>query len=505
MESDPLDFAAAVALSLRDRIGASAPAGTSGIQADTVDLTSGPPDDDCLQVEPVEVVNSPAAECSHGTACWRIAPRPSTLHPGPFPDYNDSLLYTGNFNWWLQPLHKVALMHDLVPTILRNFSVSGGIRYGSDCTGADGPWHGLSLLASSMQHTYSQSCPLSHDLASEIHSGTTDFLKLNVPCNNLGGDYMCRDHSSAPDLHVYTAGFSCVDMSSFNMTGRFRKHCDHQDPESGGQTSKTLAASVQLIKAKEPPVVMLENTYSLKTIAAARRAFKTELPMYKLIIFRACSSRFALPLTRNRLFFIAYNTRRVRETMPTRSWPGIIASYMAALELQPLESILAKEDSAEVAELFSVARTQTSPQWPRCKEKHDIVRSCVLNDDGIELAKEGQTHEDPAFAWLPPCRGWSLLVPREQDLLYLHYRCAAIRGGIDCSRLNLVWDIANNCEYPNKKSQAAINTMPCPLTGHKNWLVHRSRARVMTGAEQMRAQGFGDIKVSDMILSSLLR
>ena len=55
------------------------------------------------------------------------------------------------------------------------------------------------------------------------------------------------------------------------------------------------------------------------------------------------------------------------------------------------------------------------------------------------------------------------------------------------------WDLEPSLNYPRKKDRKAINSAPCFLCHHTNWV--SSRCRPLTGLEQMTMQGFRGINI----------
>jgi DNA (cytosine-5)-methyltransferase 1 len=119
------------------------------------------------------------------------------------------------------------------------------ITIGTDCSGIEAPIEALKQLGISFQHKWS--C--------EIDKFARKSILANYHPETLYEDITKRDHSQLPDVDIYVCGFPC---QSFSLIG---KKLGTNDPRGN-----IMLHCIQVIKAKQPPIFILENVKNFKFI-----------------------------------------------------------------------------------------------------------------------------------------------------------------------------------------------------------------------------------------------
>ena len=395
------------------------------------------------------------------------------------------------------PAWATMLCADLVPTAVRAFQRWGCIRYGSDGSGADAPWHALATIAKVLgAHTPK------HCMASDMALESQKFLRYNYPLNVLytgnvllrsnDGDYCAlhNQHVPFPDLDVYNACFVCRDLSPCNAFRRAKNlRLELEVKDHSGNSTRTLHASIKLIVAKRFHIVLFENVWdkavSNVTVALLSRNGYAARPFAINALTAGAST------SRPRMFIVGVDAQKVRFLAPMAAWDDWIIEHANAMPNDTVDSKLLPDNHPTVkmalSELQAVWKASRRRSWLEEWKRHQRVRKTILqrtgkNPPGIDATVQ----RCASSAWL------RALPVRSQDAFCLHSWAAMNLQQIDISQVSLIWDMSTSICRKWPKSQNRIGKMDCMTRTHR--FFHTKRGRLITGYEQLLLQDFHGIK-----------
>ena len=408
-------------------------------------------------------------------------------------------------DWWLQPIlkHLGALatrLHTDLPAIFDE----GVDRYGSDCTGADAPYHAMR----EMQAYFAGKgidWRLRNEFGSEDPTRNGDaarkFLALNDPPNILFDDMTERgshgkDHYSKRvvrtpvGLQWYVSGFCCVDQSSEN---RYKKPLQLNATSDSGASTRTWCATRKYIEFARPDRFILENVYRKQTLKVIRAWLET-LEDYFVVMFFINSKVSGAPSSRPRLYIVGINLKTCRPRIDPCTWAEELSKIFASSYAQrrAWETYIQPVDSASVEACWLELGSKHRPKnkWEKQHKKHMMVRDALKKHYSLHLP-------DPDA--LPPLpdgtpNDWLDRLPRRmRDLIFLHTAVSYHILNVSPKECKLSWDASHGAQYPEKKDPSCGGQVPCFTTAHYIW--NANAGRVYTGLEQMDMQGFNTKKM----------
>ena len=131
-----------------------------------------------------------------------------------------------------------------VPVQFRSF-FSGGLRLGTDCSGAEAPVWALRAMGVMFEHVFS--C--------DNEPAVQDFIRsASPPSHAVFTDMLRRPIADVPDVDIYVCGFPCTPYSSL------RAHNTKLFKESA---AKPYFEILRILREKKPALAILENVIGL--------------------------------------------------------------------------------------------------------------------------------------------------------------------------------------------------------------------------------------------------
>ena len=395
------------------------------------------------------------------------------------------------------PAWARALCADLEPAAVRAFQHWGCIRYGSDGSGADAPWHALATIAKVLKAHSPKHC-----MASDVAVESQKFLRYNYPLNVLyAGNIMLRSndgdhcvlqgrHVPFPDLDVYNACFVCRDLSPCNAFRQAKNlRLELKVKDHSGNSTRTLHASIQLIVAKQFPIVLFENVWAKAvlevTVALLSRNGYAPKPFAINALTAGAST------SRPRMFIVGVNVSKVRVTAPMTAWHDWVIERVRAMPDETVDSKLLPDNHPTVnmalSELQAGASTSRPRKWCEERKRHQRVRDTIVQSTGLEPPGiEDTIRECASSSWL------RALPVRSQDAFGLHSWAATNLQQVDPSQMSLIWDMSSSICRAKSKSRKRIGKMDCITRTHR--FIHTMKRRLITGYEMLALQDFHGVK-----------
>ena len=232
-------------------------------------------------------------------------------------------------NWWISATiehleglcrwmrWRFAVAKEMELSLATAFGSERGDDYGSDCTGADAPYHALQEMRTYLLRHRKIYYTLRRRFGSEDPGKKGDaprnFAALNSPPDVMFADMTQRRANGGENIYTgsfadtpsglqwYTCGFVCWDNSSENRC--HRRAVETKVTRRSGRTTTTLVACVEYIKEHRPDRFVLENTYS-KSMWRALCTLLSSVTDYVWMGFVVNSRISGLPQNRDRLYVV---------------------------------------------------------------------------------------------------------------------------------------------------------------------------------------------------------
>lgn len=189
--------------------------------------------------------------------------------------------------------------------------------FSSDCSGADTPWMGLSMLwkaAGFPDH-------LSYMSSSEWESPKRAFLAANFPgCRQLGKDIFTKKVKwMANKVCLYVTGFPCAPYSLLHRSSKLL----------GDPQAQQLFKVIANIKTMKPAVTVLENVLGVLRVYDEVTEF---------ILKNLPESYFGAPLSRRRLYILLVRRDVLRPGIDAENLQNHIHDLMKSMKIDPSDS-----------------------------------------------------------------------------------------------------------------------------------------------------------------------
>ena len=379
----------------------------------------------------------------------------------------------------------------------------GGLRLGSDCTGANAVFYGLRALCPALGLLGSFTPNLINSFGSEgpdkMAIAPLKFLQVNAgrpeicfrdvcqrgksgPCYWPSGEY------EVPETDIYQAGSVCRDLSRMNRLSP--KDMDAILSAESGKSSRTFHGSLKYLEINKPGISFLENTLH-------RRALKVMIDLvlklgYLVLPIITNSRHWGLLSSRTRMYLLLLDPSQYELRVPMKEWVGILEQFATCMPRQSLDDILLPDTDPLVQQMhkeMSERRRKHLGSEPgedaeeKSHEDYERDHAAVIE----AMAKRGVTI--PSVEEYCKTTPWAKCLTRAQaKILIITHMATKHLANADPHEMQFAWDLQNSLRWARKKHPSAAGTLPCMLTTHLIWL-SKSR-RPMAGFEQMLAQGF---------------
>ncbi|KAI3399382.1 hypothetical protein diail_7109 [Diaporthe ilicicola] len=478
-------------------------------------------------------------------------PMKRAASPGPPDGDNDGVTTDSNPRSTDKPLRSLReiiqrLIDDSQPEGL-SFYVDNGrefyIRVGTLCSGTDAPIHVMNLFGMLKNSQGKQVLNTINSFGCEIEPFKQSFLMRNSKPGLLfrdAHDFALGDAQKAhlvtgaeadiPSVDMFVAGTSCVDFSSLSSTkikdyaglpralkdwealvekhgdDLSRQHLSDDDwrlaidamlerTEAKNTSTKTFAAAMNYVKARQPKIVVFENVAS----APWEQLTKSVFPLmgYAAVVRSLDTKEYHLPQTRLRKYLIAFSHAHftLRGAQKLCELLGKILKNLEHTHANSVNDFLLAPNSLELhrarneMELAAQGGRDQETKWGFSKSRHTAFR----REKGIPNLRlwirwsESANSDAPSKMWRP----WENRQPsRVSDLLDCIFVICLFGRDLDHGQ----YDIRFKARIIDC-SQNVDRLTPTSVFGRTGCLTPNAipvltlDARPITGTESLRLQG----------------
>ncbi|KZO91677.1 hypothetical protein CALVIDRAFT_567992 [Calocera viscosa TUFC12733] len=377
--------------------------------------------------------------------------------------------------------------------VLEFFQDKEPLNVATMCSGTESPLLALKMLDDACFSQHGIRLRTNHIFSCEIVDYKQAYIERNFQPKilfrdvcELGNEMASTAYGSQKkvplECNILIAGTSCVDYSTLNNK--------QQKITDNGESGRTFRGMMGYVRRARPEIIILENVCKAPWEQIVKY-FQDE--GYAATFSRFDTKDFYIPHTRNRVYLIAFDTRKGGNTawsMPEK-WMAKVLQMKRPASC-PLDAFLLPTDDPRIHRAreklvqeaaHAIARGRTKIDWSRCEGRHQRAR---LSEElgtrrPFTFWEEGGKSNMPDWTW----RDWGVKqVERVWDLVDITLLRYA-KEDWDPSYKTLVWNLSQNVD--RQIGSGVVGVSPCLTPSMIPYVTNRGGP--MTGLEALALQG----------------